>query len=128
MRRMDQSLEAQLQATLNMLPAYTWYAAPSGGLAFVNARNPDYGGLLADPPRAAQYLTLVHPEAREAVAQENERMLGGRGGFEFSKQIVRPDGAIREVRCVAGPRARDEVFQGFVGTAVDVTEQEELTK
>ena len=28
---MEQSLEAQLRATLNMIPAYTWYATPSGG-------------------------------------------------------------------------------------------------
>ena len=33
---------AQLQAILNVLPAYTWYAAPSGGLTFVNKRT---GGL-----------------------------------------------------------------------------------
>ena len=30
--RMAESLEAQLRATLNMTPAYTWYAARSGGL------------------------------------------------------------------------------------------------
>ena len=29
---MIESLEAQLRATLNMTPAYTWYAARSGGL------------------------------------------------------------------------------------------------
>ena len=42
---MDQLLEAQLRATLNMIPAYTWYAAPSGGLTFVNERSADYLGL-----------------------------------------------------------------------------------
>ena len=35
---MDKLLEAQLQATLNMIPAYTWYAAPSGAFAFVNEK------------------------------------------------------------------------------------------
>ena len=33
-------LEAQLQVTLNVLPAYTWYALPSGALTFVNERVP----------------------------------------------------------------------------------------
>jgi hypothetical protein len=42
---MDQSVEAQLRATLNMIPAYTWYAPPSGGLTFVNERCADYLGL-----------------------------------------------------------------------------------
>jgi len=36
---------AQLQASLNVIPAYTWYAAPSGGLTFVNKRTADYLGL-----------------------------------------------------------------------------------
>ena len=42
---MAESLEAQLQATLNMIPAYTWHAPPSGGLSFVNERCADYIGL-----------------------------------------------------------------------------------
>src|ERR1700732_2081725 len=41
---------AQLQAILNVLPAYTWYAAPSGALIFVNKRTADYLGLPEDHP------------------------------------------------------------------------------
>jgi PAS domain-containing protein len=44
------SLEAQLQATLNVIPAYTWYAGPSGALTFVNQRTADYLGLPKDHP------------------------------------------------------------------------------
>ena len=43
-------LEAQLQATLNVIPAYTWYATPSGGLTFVNKRCADYLGLAKEHP------------------------------------------------------------------------------
>ena len=42
---MDESLKAQLQATLDMIPAFTWYAAPSGALLFLNSRCADYVGL-----------------------------------------------------------------------------------
>jgi hypothetical protein len=38
----------QLQATLNVVPANTWYSAPSGGLTFVNRRTGDYLGLAED--------------------------------------------------------------------------------
>ena len=48
---MAESLEAQLQATLNVIPAYTWYAAQSGGLTFATERAADYGGLPSDHPR-----------------------------------------------------------------------------
>src|SRR6266478_9819889 len=45
---MDESLKAQLQGTLDMIPALTWYAAPSGALLFVNSRCADYLGLPKD--------------------------------------------------------------------------------
>ena len=47
---MDQSLEAQLRTTLNMIPADTWYAAASGALLFVNTRSADYLGVPKDHP------------------------------------------------------------------------------
>ena len=47
---MDEPFATQLRATLNLIPAYTWYASPSGGLTFVNGRSADYGGLPGDHP------------------------------------------------------------------------------
>jgi PAS domain S-box-containing protein len=254
---MDDSLEARLKSTLNMIPAYTWYAAPPGALTFVNERCADYLGLPRDHPlrlgtetgaawdshiallhpddrdemrrvwstclrtgsagdvsfrlRNAQggyrwfvnraeplrandgtllywiginldieerkqaefylaegqrlthtgcwafnaagfeywsselfrihglepsgkapsipeYMALVHPEDREFVAQEIQKMLADNRGFDFTKRIVRPDGAIRRVRCVGSPATNGGIFQGFVGTGIDVTEQEQLAQ
>jgi PAS domain S-box-containing protein len=251
---MNDSLEARLQATLNMIPAHTWYASPKGGLTFVNARSADHGGLPPDhplrsgidtgaawdshilflhpedhaetrrvwaqclktgspgqvsfrvrdakghyrwfishaeplrtsdgkilywvginldieerkqaefylaeaqrlvhsgswaltaagfqywsselfqmhglepngkPPSLAQYLELVHPEDQTFVAQVIERMLARPDRFDFTKRIVRADGAIRYIRCVGAEASNDN---GLVGTGVDVTEQEELTQ
>src|SRR5580693_2376815 len=48
--RMVESLKVQLQATLDMIPAFTWLAAPSGALLFVNSRCADYLGLPKDHP------------------------------------------------------------------------------
>jgi len=253
---MDESFTAQLRAMLNLVPAYTWYAGPSGGLMFVNGRNADYGGLPADhplrlglelepawdshipylhpddhdetrkvwanclatasagevafrvqsgegtyrwflsrvepfrapdgtvlcwiginldiddrkkaelylaegqrlahtgswafsaggfeywssellrihglnprgkAPNIAEYLALVHPDDREAVVQEIEKMLERDTGFDFTKRIVRPDGDVRHVRCVGIPAANHGIFPGYIGTGIDVTEQEQLT-
>ena len=41
---------AQLQVTLNVMPAYTWYSAPSGDLIFVNKRTAEYLGFPKDHP------------------------------------------------------------------------------
>jgi PAS domain S-box-containing protein len=253
---MDPSFEAQLRTTLNIVPAYTWYAAPSGALMFVNERGADWLGLAPDhplrlgtddggawdrhipllhpddqedtrrvwsgclasgrpgevsfrvrnaegryrwflsraeplrgkdgailcwiginfdieerkqaefylaegqrlahtgswtcdaagfqywsseffslhglppegpPPSIPDYLARVHPDDRDFVAQEIQTTLATHRGFDFTKRIVRPDGSIRHVRFVATPATGEGMFQGLVGTAIDVTEHESLT-
>src|SRR5881397_2533248 len=126
------SLESQLQATL-------FYLAEGERLAHMGSWAFDAAGfkhwsseLLAihglDPaakaPSIPEYMALVHPDDREFVAQNIQTMLVDHHGFDFTKRIVRPDGTIRHVRCVGVPAAHGE---GFVGTGIDVTEQEQLT-
>src|SRR5882672_4812483 len=71
---MDEPLKAQLQATLDMIPAFTWCAASSGALLFVNSRCADYLGLPQDHPLrfgtdtgAAwdSQIPLLHPDDQE---------------------------------------------------------------
>jgi formate hydrogenlyase transcriptional activator len=77
------------------------------------------------PPSMREYMRLVHPEDRDFVAEAVRKMLSDHLEFDFTKRIVRPDGAIRHVRCVGSPAA---TVQGFLGTGIDVTEKEELTR
>jgi PAS domain S-box-containing protein len=80
------------------------------------------------PPTVEEYLALVHPEDRAFMKQGITNMLADHLAFDFTKRIVRPDGEIRHVRCVGVPVTQGEIFQGFLGTAMDVTEQERLTE
>jgi PAS domain S-box-containing protein len=254
-RHQHSPLEAQLQATLNIVPAYAWYALPSGALTFVNERTANYLGLpkdhplrfgtgtgpdwdfhlallhpddreetrrvwsdclrtgsagevsfrvrnaeggyrwflsRAEPVRAAdetllywigvnldveeakqaefylaegqrlahsgswafkpagfeywsselfqihgldpkgkaptmqEYLALVHPEDREFVERQIQETLATDRAFDFTKRIERPDGQIRSVRCVGVLARQEGTFRKFVGTGMDVTEQEQL--
>src|SRR2546430_1804401 len=127
-------LAAQLQATLFYL-AEGERLAHTGSWAFDAAGFKHWSSELfaihgLDPagkaPSLSEYLALVHPEDRQFVTQEIEKMLVDHHGFDFTKRIVRPDGTIRHVRCVGVPAAHGE-GEGFVGTGVDVTEQEQLT-
>jgi PAS domain S-box-containing protein len=78
------------------------------------------------PPTVEEYLDLIHPEDRASMEQEIQKMLGDHREFDFTKRIARPDGGIRHVRCVGIPVTRGEIFQGFIGTGIDVTEQKLL--
>lgn len=77
-------------------------------------------------PSISDYLGLVHPEDREYVAHEIHRMLTERNTFDFTKRVVRPDGAIRHVRCVGTPADDGRGGRRFIGTGMDVTDQEQL--
>ena len=79
-------------------------------------------------PTLDEYLATVHPPDREHMARTIETMLLEGSGCDVKQRIVRPDGELRYVRWVGVPSFEAGVFNGFVGTAMDVTEQEHLTR
>jgi PAS domain S-box-containing protein len=79
-------------------------------------------------PTVEQYLALVHSQDRASMAETIKRMQEEHSGFDQIERIVRPDGQLRYVRVVAVPVVEQGVFKGFVGTTMDVTEQELLTQ
>jgi PAS domain S-box-containing protein len=79
-------------------------------------------------PTLEQYLALVHPQDRDFMAETIRRMRARRCGCDVKKRIIRPDGELRYIRCVGIPVIEDDVLKGFLGTAMDVTEQELLTR
>jgi PAS domain S-box-containing protein len=79
-------------------------------------------------PTVEQYLALMHPQDRASMAENIKRMQEDHCGFDQIERIVRPDGQLRYVRAVAVPVVEQEIFKGFVGTTMDVTEQELITQ
>lgn len=77
-------------------------------------------------PRVNEYLELIPPEDREFIQQKIQRMLQDRLEFDFTKRILRRDGAVRYVRCAGSYLIDGSAFQGLVGTAMDVTDQEQM--
>jgi PAS domain S-box-containing protein len=80
------------------------------------------------PPTVEEYLALVHPEDRAFMERGITKMLEAHLAFDFTKRIVLPDGEIRHIRCVGVPVTQGYIFRGFLGTGMDVTEQERLTE
>src|ERR1700733_4669711 len=79
-------------------------------------------------PSVEQYLALIHPQVRSSMAESIKVMQEEHCGHDLIERIVRPDGQLRYVRAVAVPVVEHGVFKGFVGTTMDVTEQELLTQ
>jgi PAS domain S-box-containing protein len=123
---------AQLQATLNVIPAYTWYAAPSGGLTFVNKRTADYLGLPKDHPLrfgidiGAQWdahIPLLHPDDREESREAWSTCLRTGEAAEFSQRVRNAQGEYRWFLSRAEPlRADDGTLLQWVGVNLDIEE------
>src|SRR6266498_3036242 len=107
---------AELQATLNVIPAYTYYADPSGALTFVNERLADYLGLPKDHPLRSgiatgaawdSHLHFVHPDEHEEARKVWSTCLRtGRAG-DFSFRVRNAEGKYRWFLSRAEPvRAR----------------------
>ena len=82
----------------------------------------------AGPPTLEKYLACVHPQDRDFMACTIRRMLAEGLGCDLKKRIVRPDGEIRHIRCVGVPIIEQSALKQIIGTAMDVTDQEQLTQ
>jgi formate hydrogenlyase transcriptional activator len=79
-------------------------------------------------PTIADYLAIVHPGDRELVERTINRMVAKGVGCDVKKRIIRPDGQHRVIRCVGVPVFENGNVTRFIGTLIDVTEQERLTQ
>jgi PAS domain S-box-containing protein len=108
----------------------SWALNPSGSFEYwsqelfkIYGLHPQKGA-----PTLQEYLAAVHPQDRDFMANTIKRMIAERGGCDVKKRIVRPDGEQRYIRYVGIPVVEDDLLKGFLGTAMDVTEQELLTR
>ncbi len=79
-------------------------------------------------PTTEQFLAIIHPQDRASMADAIKMMLEQNLGCDVTTRIVRSDGELRYVRCVAIPVVEQGVFKGLLGTGMDVTEQQLLTQ
>ena len=108
----------------------SWAFNPAGFFDYWSQELFEIYGL--DPQKGAptleQYLAAIHAQDRDFMANTIKRMHAERSGCDVKKRIVRPDGEQRYIRCVGIPVVEGEVLKGFLGTAIDITEQELLTQ
>jgi PAS domain S-box-containing protein len=123
---------AQVQAILNVLPTYTWYAAPRGALTFVNTRTADYLGIPNDHPLRFgidigatwdEWIPLLHPDDQEKARKYwSNCMRTGEAG-ELSYRVRSGQGDYRWFLTRFEPlRASDGTLLLWVGATMDIEE------
>jgi PAS domain S-box-containing protein len=132
---MSGSFPAQLQATLNMIPAHTWYAAPSGVLTYVNKRCADYLGLPNDHPLRSgvqtgigwdTHIPLIHPDDRDATRRVWSTCVRTETPYDMVFRARGGSGAYRWFIGRAEPlRADDGRLLYWVGINLDIEERKQ---
>src|SRR5205809_7074398 len=123
----------QLQATLDKIPAYTWYANPTGGLTFVNTRCADSLRLPRDHPLRLgaethsawdAHLAFVHPDdAAESRRVWSDCLKTGSPG-ETSFRVQNFAGTYRWFLTRAEPlRANDGTILHWIGINLDIEDR-----
>jgi len=127
-----QIVGTQLRKTLNTIPAYTWYAVPSGTLTFVNEAYADYLGLAKDDPLRLgletgvawdTHIELVHPDDREETLRVGAtcNRTGAAGQTAF--RIRNSEGEYRWFLSRLEPlRASDGTLLYWIGINLDIEE------
>jgi PAS domain S-box-containing protein len=132
---MDESLKAQLQGTLDMIPAFTWLAAPSGALLFVNSRCADYLGLPKDHPLrfgtdtgAAwdSHIPFLHPDDHEEMRKVGSDNLRTGRTAEASCRIRDAQGNYRWFLSRTEPlRGNNGTILYWIGINLDIDERKQ---
>ena len=131
-------LEAHLQFTLNVIPAYTWYAVPSGALTFVNERTADYLGLPKEHPLRLgidtgaewdSHVPLLHPDDHDQTRKVWAHCLKTESAGEVSFRVRHAQGGYRWFISRAEPlRGNDGTLLYWVGINLDIEERKQATR
>src|SRR5258706_862989 len=122
----------QLKATLDLIPASSWYANPSGGVTFVNKRNADYRGIPSDHPLRLgtvkgapwdSHIALLHQDDHDEARKVWSTCLKTGQAGEITFRVRNQAGAYRWFLSRAEPfRADDGTLLGWIGINFDIEE------
>lgn len=104
-------------------PVLLWVNGPDG-CEFVNRAYLDFVGLHTDlEVRGLDWSRFVHLQDRDRYVASYVDAFRSRSTFRSEFRFRRSDGEWRWMRSEATPRIEDDVFVGYVGATVDITER-----
>ena len=140
----QKSAEAVLRQTTDELRRSEFYLAEGQRLAHIGSWSFTAEGMREywsaewfdilglDPARGVppipEYLNIVHPDDREFVKSEIERMITKGEDCDGKYRIIHPQRGVRWIRGVGMPVFENGVLTRFAGTSMDITEEETLTQ
>ena len=116
--------EKRFQMMADTTPALIWMADQEGKVTYLNSKRVEFTGRDPDSGYGDTWTTFIHPDDVDSVVAANSGALVRRESFSKEYRLRRRDGEYRWMFDVASPRVNgDGSFAGFIGSAIDITDQ-----
>jgi PAS domain S-box-containing protein len=116
--------EERFRVMADITPSLVWMCDARGRITYLNGRRIAFTGTDSDADYGDNWITYVHPDDVERMLGNLYEALKTKQPFSQEYRLRRSDGLYRWVFDVASPRVNgDGSFGGFIGSAIDTTDQ-----
>jgi PAS domain S-box-containing protein len=116
--------EERFRVMADTTPSLVWMCDAQGRITYLNDRRIAFTGPDPDTGFGDNWITYVHPDDVERMLSTLYDALKIKQSFSQEYRLRRSDGVYRWMFDVASPRVNgDGSFGGFIGSAIDTTDQ-----
>jgi PAS domain S-box-containing protein len=116
--------EKRFRVMTDATPALVWMCDPQGKITYLNERRVAFTGPNPEAGYGDTWITYVHPDDLNGMLETFSLALKKQQPFSKEYRLRRSDGSYRWMFDVASPRVNgDGSFAGFIGSAIDMTDQ-----
>ena len=116
--------ERRFRVMADTTPSLIWMCDEKGKITYLNEHRRLFTGSNANDGHSDSWMGYVHPDDLNNVRDALSKALNNHQAFSKEYRLRRADGVYRWVFDVAAPRSDgDGSFAGFIGSAVDITDQ-----
>ncbi len=116
--------EKRFRVMTDATPALVWMCDPHGKITYLNERRVPFTGPDPKAGYGDTWITYVHPDDLAGMLEALSQALRNHQPFTKEYRLRRSDGVYRWMFDVASPRVNgDGSFAGFIGSAIDMTDQ-----
>ena len=115
--------EKRFRVMADTTPSLIWMADQNGKITYLNSKSVEFTGD-SRTGFGNSWSEYIHPDDLDSVLSANAGALAKRVSFSKEYRLRRYDGIYRWMFDVASPRVNgDGSFAGFIGSAIDITDQ-----
>jgi PAS domain S-box-containing protein len=116
--------EERFRVMADTAPSLIWMCDVQGEIIYLNEQWLAFSGSEPDSAYGYTWIESIHPEDVQRVLEALWQAIKDQRSFSSEYRLRRADGVFRWMFNVASPRVNgDGSFVGFIGSAVDVTDQ-----